>query len=838
MELFFFIVLLALWFFQYQSLSNKIDTILNRTFSLETLLYKLQKELGQSAQEKKQEQPEIKVEPISVSPKTDPVPQPEPEPQAPELPSYLVQEIIPEEEILQKEEIQPAGFQTLGSFEVESLEHEMSIIEDESEPEPVLAEEDNLDWMERFKRNNPDMERFIGENLISKIGIAILVLGIAFFVKYAIDQNWINETARVGIGILAGAIVLGFAHRLKAEFKAFSSVLVSGGISIFYFTLAIGFQEYHLYSQPIAFAMMVLVTAFSVLISISYNRQELAVLSLIGGFVSPFLLSTSEGNYIALFTYLIILDMGMLVLSYFRNWFLVNGLTYAFTILIFAAWFGRLTESINPQKDYGYALLFSGLFYLIFLAATLINQIKEKRNFKALELSLLLSNTFLFFTCGMISLGAIHPEFKGLFTIGLAAVNLLVTLLVRRSNALDQNLFYLLIGLVLTFVTLAVPIQLSGHYITLFWAAETCLLLWLAQKSKIQIYRMVSVLIMLLCLLSLVMDWQHFYDAKQYAYPLFNVAFFNSAFVILCLFGYRYLLVKEEEDSHSFYDLPISNAYLVRTLNYVLLPLVYLSGFLELNCFLKQTFIIDVEVQAYLLAYHLLFSLGLFILLNRFESANKKSYQIALGSINVLLFALLMPRFSMGEYENFIYKEVNHLYVYAAHYLSFFAILYQMYRMYLPAKAWNKKYTAWFYALGLCVVLSEELYIQVNYFFLNGLNLRPDELSNAMFLLSERDAMMYKSLFPILWGLLAFALLTVGIKQSYRDLRIAALVLIGVTIAKLFLIDIRNVSEGGKIAAFILLGLLLLIISFTYQKIKLLILEEKEEEKVEENEEV
>ena len=70
-----------------------------------------------------------------------------------------------------------------------------------------------------IQRKNPDIEKFIGENLINKIGILILVLGISFFVKYAIDKNWINEPARVGIGILCGALIMGVAHRLKKTTK-------------------------------------------------------------------------------------------------------------------------------------------------------------------------------------------------------------------------------------------------------------------------------------------------------------------------------------------------------------------------------------------------------------------------------------------------------------------------------------------------------------------------------------------------------------------------------------------------------------------------------------------
>ncbi len=190
-------------------------------------------------------------------------------------------------------------------------------------------------WLQKFKEENPDIEKFIGENLINKIGILILVLGISFFVKYAIDKNWINEPARVGIGILAGAIVLGVAHRLKANYKAFSSVFVAGAFAVFYFTIAIAFQEYHLFSQTVAFVIMVVITIFSSFISVSYDRQELGVMTLIAGFAVPFMVRTGDGNYLVLFTYIAILNIGMLLISYYKKWNIVNVLAFAFTCILY-----------------------------------------------------------------------------------------------------------------------------------------------------------------------------------------------------------------------------------------------------------------------------------------------------------------------------------------------------------------------------------------------------------------------------------------------------------------------------------------------------------------------
>jgi uncharacterized membrane protein len=171
-----------------------------------------------------------------------------------------------------------------------------------------------------FFERHPDMEKFIGENLVSKIGIAILVLAIGFFVKYAIDQNWIGPVGRVAIGILCGGILVAIAHKLRNSYKSFSSVLAGGGLAVFYFTITLGYHQFQLFSQTAAFIIMIVITAFAVVLSILYNKQELAIIALIGGFAAPFLVSDGSGNYKTLFIYLIVLNSGLLVIAYNKAW--------------------------------------------------------------------------------------------------------------------------------------------------------------------------------------------------------------------------------------------------------------------------------------------------------------------------------------------------------------------------------------------------------------------------------------------------------------------------------------------------------------------------------------
>ena len=211
--------------------------------------------------------------PLPPKPSPPPVPEREPEPS---LPTKTSLPLVPEREpVIERHKEVIAG--SLANLRKPAKPWE---------PAPQSKEPDPS-FFERY----PDLEKFIGENLVNKIGIAILVLAIAFFVKYAIDNNWVGPVGRVGIGIVCGGILIGFAHRMRNSYKAFSSVLVGGGLAIFYFTITLAYQQFHLFAQPVALAILVVITVFAVVLSLLYDKQELAVIALIGGFASPFMVS-------------------------------------------------------------------------------------------------------------------------------------------------------------------------------------------------------------------------------------------------------------------------------------------------------------------------------------------------------------------------------------------------------------------------------------------------------------------------------------------------------------------------------------------------------------------
>ncbi|EGV44948.2 DUF2339 domain-containing protein [Bizionia argentinensis JUB59] len=688
------------------------------------------------------------------------------------------------------------------------------------EPQPGI-------W-ERFKQRNPDLEKFIGENLINKIGILILVLGISYFVKFAIDKNWINEPARVGIGILAGSLVLFIAHRLRKKYAPFSSVLVAGSIAIFYFTIAIAYHEYQLFGKEVAFAIMVIITAFSCLISLSYNRMELAVLSLIGGFLVPFMVSSGSGNYIVLFTYIAILDIGILVLAYFKKWHLVHILAFVFTSLLFSGWI--LNEMDENKPHYLGALIFGFVFYLIFIITNIINNLRTKDSFSKTQLVMLTLNNFVFYGIGMLVLSEFKPEFSGLFTTFLALLNLAYASFLYKKFGLDKIAVYLLIGLTLTFITLAIPVQFSGNNITIFWAIEAVLLMWLAQKSQIKSYRFAAVLVQILMVISLFLDWPSYLDKNPDFYIALNPIFIAGVFVVASFVSVALLLQKESEKLSKF-----GFTFNPKTYNKIAVALAvitgYLVGFIEvayqaISHFTRNDFL------AIIVVYHLLFS-AVFAFALKKSIVNYKIISV-LSIFNILLFTFLFFKIPFAELENNIFYNTNNLMAYYLHIISFVLIVYFCYLLYktnIKEKVlglFSKKWMIWIAAFISVYILSNEVILQGLHTM--SFTIEKDPLVDQFYLVSEMVSAakhkIVKTALPVLWGVLAFVFLIIGIKKQVKQLRIIALSLLGLTIVKLFVYDISNVSETGKIIAFILLGVLILIISFVYQKIKFLVIDE------------
>jgi uncharacterized membrane protein len=666
------------------------------------------------------------------------------------------------------------------------------------------------------KKSFEAWEKFIGENLLNKIGIAILVLGIGYFVKFAIDKDWIGEIGRVAIGVFCGGVLIGIAHKLRKTFRSFSSVLTGGGIVVLYFTIALGFMEYEIFGQTAAFLLMLIITVFGSLLSIAYDRVELAVISLIGGLAAPILVSTGDGNYQILFTYLIILNAGMLAVAYIKQWKLINILSLIGTVIMIGGWLVKLTPgevSYNPLL----ALTFGSILFLEFFMMNILRNIKLKIDFKAFDFSLLLANTALFYSFGMIVLSNYHDGLlQGLFTVGLGLFNFGFAFFLRKKTEVDKNIIYLLIGLVLTLGSLAAPIQLDGNSITLFWAAEMCLLLWLYQKSNITLIKLGSVLVFLATIVSLFMDWANLYAYNTEMETILNSAFITGLFVTTTLIFYRFLLKKETE---KFFGITIDS--IKKVISGISLALGFIVGLLEVNYILSVHEEVHLVRDVWQAIYILVFTIVAMLFVGKKGDNSTKLVFTPLSFIVIILYLFhYQDAINSIRYRTFT-QGLPKSGIFNVHYIStalFGVLVFQLFRMVNSSeslKAIFGRFIRPVIALIILLICSMEL----NHLSTQFLADSESYFSN----LKQTRKVGY----ALLWGVLSFVFMFIGIQKKEKAWRLISLALLAITLIKLFVFDIRGLSEGGKIAAFIGLGVLLLILSFMYQKVKDLILNDE-----------
>ncbi len=670
-----------------------------------------------------------------------------------------------------------------------------------------------------FFERNPDLEKFIGENLVSKIGIAILVLAIGFFVKFAIDNDWIGPAGRVGIGILCGGILVTLAHRLRNSYHAFSSVLIGGGIAVFYFTITLAYQQFHLFSQTASFIIMIVITVFTVILSLLYDRQELAIIALIGGFAAPFLVSDGSGNYKVLFSYLIILNAGLLIIAYNKAWRLMNILAFIFTVILFGSWLFSLPDA-TPTITYRNALIFAAIFYLLFFFINIANNIKENKQFIAADFSILLINTALFFATGLYCITVMDkPGYRGLFTAMIGVFNLIASYFLFRKKSVDTNILYLLIGITLTFISLTAPIQLHGNNITLFWASETVLLLWLYQRSKIEIIQYASLIIWFAMLISLVLDWSNVYsDGSLTVRIILNKAFITGLYCSVA--SYILFILRRKTVSENNYSL--EKAIKKNTFRITALILLFLTGSLEVNFQFLYYFSNSGLNILYLQLYTFLF-----ILLVLFITSRIEPLKLSVTLRSVLLSAcILFYLFSLGavtDLQSHLLETQQFTAYFNAEWLiailigTIFYNLIQIIRNEQPASKTNSSFFVWLICGAIVIFLSFEAFWLTNSIFYSKDNS-----------LAYIERVFIKTCLPILWGVCSFCFMWLGMRYKFKPLRIISLVLFLFTLLKLFLFDITNIPVAGKIAAFFCLGVLLLVISFMYQRLKKIIIQDEE----------
>jgi uncharacterized membrane protein len=386
-----------------------------------------------------------------------------------------------------------------------------------------------------------DLETRIGSHWLNRIGIAAVLIGVSYFLKYAFDSGWIGPTGRVAIGLVAGIAVVLWSERFRTRgYRAFSYSLKAVGIGVVYLSLWASFQLYHLMPSGVVFVCMLLVTASTCALALSQDAEILAVFAITGGFSTPVLLSTGVNREVALFSYVALLDLAILTLVAFKPWRRLLWLGFTGTLILYVAWDAEYYTRSQLQPT----LIFATLFFIIFAIAPLF-MLRQEHGAGMMPLALAFVNAATYFLQAYAMITEISNTAMAWFSLVLAAVYLALNRM-RPQNA-DQaaegNLRLMHLALAVGLITVAIPIRLEAHWITIGWFVESAVLLWVADRIKSDLLNVFALTALVLGVARLLL-----YDNFENTQLIFNIRMLVYAIAIAVLGLVAYHASKRSDD--------------------------------------------------------------------------------------------------------------------------------------------------------------------------------------------------------------------------------------------------------------------------------------------------
>lgn len=326
------------------------------------------------------------------------------------------------------------------------------------------------------------LENRLGSQVFNRIGIVALLIGATWFLKLAVDNQWIGPAGRVVIGLVAGAGLVLWSERFRRSgFPAFSYSLKAIGSGVLYLAFWASFQLYHLLPATVALGAMLLVTAWNAYMAWSQNAELLAAYALAGALATPLLLSTGGNHQIFLFTYLLAIDLACVTLSRLKSWPRLLAAALPATVAYFIGWFA----SFYTPSQLGTTSLFVLLFFATFTSAvfdrtgdkTLASQPPRQHHLIAHILLPIANAAFVSLALYSVLQDSGHHTLLPWLMVALSAIYLGLLRLPQPPVTAAVHL-----SLAIVFLTIAIPLKANGSWITVGWLVEGVALLWVSTR--------------------------------------------------------------------------------------------------------------------------------------------------------------------------------------------------------------------------------------------------------------------------------------------------------------------------------------------------------------------
>jgi uncharacterized membrane protein len=439
---------------------------------------------------------------------------------------------------------------------VQALEVEVARLKGEPLTKDSLPEQQNValpasrtvifSKPEQRKVNNPldsSLENAIGTRWIGRIGVLAILFGVAFFLKYSFDNKLIGETGRVILGIFWGVAFIGAGEYLqkKKNLVLYGQMLTGGGLAVLYMALYAAFALYHLIPAPLAATGMLAVTTTGITLSIRYSAYSLAAIALLGGFLTPVMLSTGQNQPLTLFSYIMLLDIGTLLLLRLRQWPSLVAASLSGTVLLYFSWHSEFFSDEQRWLAFGVIAGFFAFYNLYILASRFYS-----RSIESKVDQIVIFGSAAFFFLGFFSQHHWESTWPvKSFTLVLAGIEIALAEVVRRRATAARLTIasYAAVSVIMTVI--ATFVSLEQRWIMPALAAEMAALGWIGFRLDFPTLRRGAYLLGLIVLFRFSDDVVFFLEPFERFVPVFNGRFLVCAtavagFYILLHFMARY----------------------------------------------------------------------------------------------------------------------------------------------------------------------------------------------------------------------------------------------------------------------------------------------------------
>ncbi len=566
------------------------------------------------------------------------------------------------------------------------------------EPRPAAAPEwSALDW-----------ETWLGARGLGWAAVVLLLFAAAFFFREIFELNLIGPVGRIGIGVALGcaACAAGYWQDRKGWLNT-GQMLTAAGVVLLYLSTFASFGYYRLLDSNDAGIFLVLIVAEAFALAIAYNAPGIAIMAVVGGLLNPILLRSDTDRYVSFFTYLAVLNAGVVGLLLIRRWRALALLVILGTNALFWAWYA---ENYHPTKLTA-ALVFHLVLAALWLGQQLFGVVARHALFGWEEAVRVFVQSLSFASAGYILLDERIPEWMGTIAVGVAILHTAIMWLLLRRRPADTLHAMCEWSLAMGFLAAVVFVQASAPWVAVGWAAQGLALWWFSGKVRSLPLRLMG-------------------------------------FAFLGLSVARFIFVQRlKEGAHSETFLPLLNTFALSGLA--------IAGCLIAAAIFARRLRSDVHAPEFVLS-RVVGLAGLFLVwvVVSVDAYDYFQMQRNLGdrAVQASLQRADVER-NREDYDAFVQR-------------------------------------------------------------------RDDRLAR-----SSQVAL------SIVWGLYASALLTLGLKLPSRPLRWCALGLFGITLLKVILFDMENLPGLYRVGAFFGLSLMMGAAAWGYQKVKLSLLADDEEDR-------